>query len=301
MGSSPDNVLNRDMWDGIVRLKGRPWAEQWRAQNNLQVEGTPQYPIQPLGGELPPTNPDQPPVYPSQPLDAAQPQGVPTMDETEDSPAPEAGLDALAFANMTSEDFSRSLSNLYNQASKLSPAMGQTDYEAARQKLTERRYGPSRAEQLFALSAALAKPTYAGNRFGQILGNVAPALADAERARREATEARETALEQLKQQYLTGQNTTERQKIEAQLGVLKTAAPVIAARTKPTAFKSVIVENGVPYDPTSGEKIVQPNEDAWLTLRANPTRENYNNFINTFGPRFQEKAARIVGFAVGGS
>lgn len=152
------------------------------------------------------------------------------MDETEDTEVPAGALD---FATMTPETFSTGLNKVLAQASGLAPVMSEKDYEAAKQKIMERRFGPSRAEQLFALSAALAKPTYAGNRFGQILGNVAPALGETERLRREADTAREAALETLKQQYLTGTNAAQRQKIEALLSVYKTAAPVVAAKMKP--------------------------------------------------------------------
>lgn len=209
-------------------------ALEWRRKNPVGSPGWQQAASQPApayqGAELPPTNPAQPPVYQNQPLAAAQPQGVSKVDETEDTEVPAGALD---FANMTPEAFSTGLNDVLRQASALAPVMSQKDYEAAKQKIMERRFGPSRAEQLFALSAALAKPTYAGNRFGQILGNVAPALADTERMRREADTARESALEALKQQYMTGTNAAERQKIEALLSVYKTAAPVVAAKMKP--------------------------------------------------------------------
>ncbi len=270
-----------------------PGSPEWNKVADRPAPPPPQYPIQPLGGELPPSNPDQPPVYPSQPLDAAQPQGVPTMDETEDSPAPEAGLDALAFANMTPQTIFRSMADLQGKIAKLSPAMGQTDYEAARQKIAERRYGPSRAEQLFALSAALAKPTYAGNRFGQIIGNVAPALADTERARREATEARETALEQLKQQYLTGQNATERQKLEAQLGLVKTAAQMAkpAAGLSYDAQRGVFVDKNNPrptsnvyYDPKAGVRLVQWQDGYWRKDNPDGTVSVFERYGDEFRP-----------------
>ena len=67
-------------------------------------------------------------------------------------------------------------------------------------------------------------------------------------------------------------------------------------KPKPS-FKSVVIENGISYDPVSGAKIVQPSEAAWAALRANPTRENYNNFIRTFGPRFEEDAMRAIGMS----
>jgi len=216
------------------------------------------------------------------------------MDETEDSAdfgGPDGG--ALDYASMTPQTIFRSMGDLQGKIAKLSPAMGQTDYEAARQKIAERRYGPSRAEQLFALSAALAKPTYAGNRFGQIIGNVAPALADTERARREATEARETALEQLKQQYLTGQNATERQKLEAQLGLVKTAAQMVkpAAGLSYDAQRGVFVDKNNPrptsnvyYDPKAGVRLVQWQDGYWRKDNPDGTVSVFERYGDEFRP-----------------
>lgn len=68
----------------------------------------------------------------------------------------------------------------------------------------------------------------------------------------------------------------------------------------PTPLKSVIVEAGTPYDPISGEKIVQPSDAAWAALAADPTPETYNSFVREFGPRFAEKAQRILSYAAGG-
>lgn len=231
--------LTQAQWDAIVQQLGPVKANAWLAKRNQE-----------LAAELPPTNPAQPPVYQNQPLAAAQPQGVSKVDETEDTEVPAGALD---FANMTPEAFSTGLNDVLRQASALAPVMGQKDYEAAKQKIMERRFGPSRAEQLFALSAAFLKPTYAGNRLGQIMGNVVPALGDAERQNREATTAREAALEQLKQQYMTGTNAAQRQKLEALLSVYKTAAPVVAAKMKPQNPWS-----GSVYDPVKGRWMQQP-------------------------------------------
>jgi len=235
--------LTQAQWDAIVQQLGPVKANAWLAKRNQE-----------LAAELPPTNPTQPPVYPNQPLAAAQPQGVSKVDETEDT-TPAGALpgsdDAIDFANLTPETYSRLLGETQSQIAKLAPVMGEKDYEAAKQKIMERRFGPSRAEQLFALSAALAKPTYAGNRFGQILGNVAPALGEAERQRREADAARETALEQLKQQYLTGQNANTRAQLEGRLGLLRAAG---------TMMKPQNPWSGSVYDPVKGRWMQQPGK-----------------------------------------
>lgn len=235
-------------------------ALEWRRKNPVGSPGWQQAAAMPAptapAGELPPTNPAQPPVYQNQPLAAAQPQGVSKVDETEDTEVPAGALD---FATMTPETYSRMLGETQSQIAKLAPVMGEKDYEAAKQKLMERRFGPSRAEQLFALSAALARPTYAGNRFGQILGNVAPALGEVERQRREADEARESALEQLKQQYLTGQSANQRAQLEGRLGLLRAAGQMI----KPKApFSYQLDQTGNVREVPKPESVHRPSNKA---------------------------------------
>lgn len=274
-------------------------AIEWRRKNPVGSPGWQQASAMPAPpaptGELPPTNPAQPPVYQNQPLAAAQPQGVSKVDETEDTEVPAGALD---FANMTPEAFSTGLNDVLRQASALAPVMGQKDYEAAKQKIMERRFGPSRAEQLFALSAAFLKPTYAGNRLGQIMGNVVPALGEAERQNREATTAREAALEQLKQQYMTGTNAAQRQKLEALLSVYKTAAPVVAAKMKPSssglnydAQRGIFVDKSNPrptsnvyYDPKTKIRLVQWQDGYWRKDNPDGTVSVFERYGDEFRP-----------------
>jgi hypothetical protein len=77
-------------------------------------------------------------------------------------------------------------------------------------------------------------------------------------------------------------------------------AKLEAMANKPPTMKSVIVENGIAYDPVSGAKLVQPDGKAWAALSAYPTQANLDNFIRTFGPRFAEQAMRTVGSVTGG-
>ena len=73
-----------------------------------------------------------------------------------------------------------------------------------------------------------------------------------------------------------------------------------ALKTKTPTMKSVIIENEKAFDPISGERIIQPADSAWAALAAAPTQANLDNFIRTFGPRFADKAMRVVGAAIGG-
>lgn len=146
--------------------------------------------------------------------------------------AGEGDLDALTLANMTPENFLSRVAALQARAGKVPTGMSAADYSEAEAKIKARRYGPSRTEQLFQLASAIAKPTLTRS-FGAIMGNIAPALADATKANREAEMARQDALDALKRQYLLEGRQGELAKIAAEQKVLGTAAPLIAASMKP--------------------------------------------------------------------
>lgn len=275
--------LTQAQWEDIQRTLGPAKANAWLAKRNRE-----------LAGELPPVNAAQQPVYQSPPL-AVRPQGVPSVDETDDTEAPGSGSGALSsYESMTPETIYGMLNDTQKRINNLAPAMGQADYEAARQKLMERRFGPSRAEQLFALSAALAKPTYAGGRFGQIMGNVAPVLGDMEKSQREAAIARDNALETLRQQYLTGSNAAERQKLEAQLSVLRTAAQFAKPKSSGLSYdaqRGVFVDKGNPrptsnvyYDPKTKLRLVQWQDGYWRKDNPDGTVSVFERYGDEFRP-----------------
>lgn len=64
----------------------------------------------------------------------------------------------------------------------------------ARDSLREQRVGPSTSERLFAISAALGRPTSSG-RFSESMANLGETLGAQEKAKREAMSAREAMLE----------------------------------------------------------------------------------------------------------
>ncbi len=171
----------------------------------------------------------------------------------------------------------------------------QARYDAQAKALAEKRYGPSFSERMFQLSAALAQPT-TRRGFGAVLGNVAPVLQAQEQAKREGEISRREALEQLQNDRLAAQMGLAKQGLTTSLAM----ARLNAMKSKMPAMKSVIVENGKSFDPISGEQIVQPNDVAWADLVSDPSEANLNDFIQEFGPRFAEKAMRIVSYAKGG-
>jgi hypothetical protein len=69
-------------------------------------------------------------------------------------------------------------------------------YDSLAEQLKAKRYGPSRSEQLFALSAAFAAPTRTRG-FAGVMGNVMPVFQQFERSKREAEEARAEDMQKL--------------------------------------------------------------------------------------------------------
>jgi hypothetical protein len=103
-------------------------------------------------------------------------------------------------------------------------AQQQAFYDRLTKQLEARRAGPSTAEQLFQLSAALAAPTTVRG-FSGVLNNVMPVLQQQAQARREGATSREDALtalqlQQMKsQQGLTGQEVAYRTALARLAGV----------------------------------------------------------------------------------
>lgn len=164
-------------------------------------------------------------------------------------------------------------------------------YDDLASQIKQRRYGPSESERLLALSSAFFAPTSVRG-FSGTMSNVMPVLQKFGELKRTGEEKREEALQGL-----------AKQRMALAQGDIKTAIDLqrlMATYNKPKTLKSVVVENAVAYDPDTGEKIVQPNEAAWAALKSSPTQETLDEFVRTFGPRFKEKAERLIGYARGG-
>ena len=200
--------------------------------------------------------------------------------------AGEGDLDALTLANMTPENFLSRMAGLQARIGKVPPGMSAADYSEAEAKIKARRYGPSRTEQLFQLASAIGKPTLTRS-FGAIMGNIAPALADATKANREAEMARQDALDALKRQYLLEGRQGELAKIAAEQKVLSTAAPLIAASMKPKGRKTwdsasqrfVTEDNPLPTKITgviNGQKVTQYTDSTLRLTRPDGSQLIYS-------------------------
>jgi hypothetical protein len=168
-------------------------------------------------------------------------------------------------------------------------------YNALEKALAEKRFAPSFSERMFQLSAALAQPT-TRRGFGGILENITPVLAAQQKAQREGEISRKEALELLETNRLAQRVGLAKQGLTTSLAMAK----LEAMKSKTPTMKSVIIENSKAYDPVSGENIVQPNDAAYADLLSDPSQANLDDFIQEFGPRFAEKAMRIVNYARGG-
>lgn len=114
-------------------------------------------------------------------------------------------------------------------------------FEEGRRKLEQQRLGPSRAEQLFALSAALAQPRrYKG--FGATLENVMPTLGHFAGLRRQAEQQRAAELEALQQQYMQSGFAGRREELEGQRDLIKLAADLNKPEKRRTGFNPITGE-----------------------------------------------------------
>jgi soluble lytic murein transglycosylase len=106
-------------------------------------------------------------------------------------------------------------------------------FETARAALEKKRFGPSTAERLFALSAALGRPRYNYEKgFGSVVADIAPALGGLLGGKRKAEEARAEALQQLQSSYTDGNFAATRSSLDTRVkmlpmlaGLAKTQAP----------------------------------------------------------------------------
>lgn len=257
-----------------------------RAGNRVpQIEETQNY-VTNFLRQIGRVRPSQPaPASATMPPQTGVPQGQASMDETEDEigGALPGALSAPTAAEF--QDFARRSAEAQTQGA----AMRKEQFEQGQQLIQQMYGGPSTSDRLWALSQALLSPKpYRG--FAGTAYNVTRALGDVEQRATEAEKRRAEALMRLQQSYQTGEMEGAQTALDRELELLK--ARYQAA--KPGALKSVIIEAGVPYEPGTGERLNVPNEAAYSALRANPTAENYNRFVQTFGERFAEKALRIV-------
>lgn len=143
-------------------------------------------------------------------------------------PAPTGGLPSIEQVYGDQDALSGDILGFFNKTN----ARRTEQYNAATEELKKRRFGPSQAEQLFALAAAIGKPTY-DRSFGSIMANVTPTLGQLAQANREASEQRSAAAEALREKYLTGQEGTELATLQERRKALADKMELAKALNKP--------------------------------------------------------------------
>ena len=151
------------------------------------------------------------------------------------------------------QDILSQLSVAYGNMSKSQEAQRQTRRQILQQgieALKQRRYGPSLAEQMFALSGAFATPTRGG--FGGVMSNVMPVLGQMAAARREGQMSREDKLLALQRQYALDESGADVDAAKNQIAALRVAAQMSKPAKQRTGFNP---QTGRLYDMDTGQEI----------------------------------------------
>ena len=149
------------------------------------------------------------------------------------------GLGNLDYSTIRSDpNFFNNLSRAYEQADQRAAQSAQQLYEQGRQRILEKYAGPSEAQRLYALSAALLRPTKVRG-FKGMLGNIMGNLEQDSTARRQAEMSREEKLFALQQQYLQGETSREAARPKTALDLAKAAALASKPEKRRTGFDPV--------------------------------------------------------------
>ncbi len=199
---------------------------------------------------------------------------------------PRSALDSVAPADVAPEDAEVTVPESALSAVRAAIASRQTlraeqqaFFDRIAKQLAERRTGPSTSEQLFELSAALARPTTVRGLSG-VLNNVMPVLQQQAKATRVGTEGRAEALTAMQLAQNKGAMDLADQEVDTQVKL----AGLVA---KGSALRPVVAGPTGAMEPMTGLPVATPNQKAYADLEANPTVENLNAMAAAY-PRFVE-------------
>ena len=198
------------------------------------------------------------------------------VETTEDTVAPFSGALSLADAAKAYQTQQKLVEKQIRD--NMSVLMG------ARDKLRQQRVGPSTAERLFAISAALGRPTRTGT-LGETMGNLSTVLGEQEKAMRAEEMEREALLAKYAMQIGNEQLRLLQQGLTGAGQVYRGAQAAEAAANR---IPSVIIgADSIPREPKTGLPVATPKPEAYAALENNPTPENLNAMVNAY-PRFKE-------------
>ena len=151
---------------------------------------------------------------------------------------PRSALDSVAPADVAPAEVGASESGLSAARAAMARRQKlqsdqQAFYDLMARQLQERRTGPSTSEQLFELSAALARPTTVRGLSG-VLNNVMPVLQQQAKATREGAEGRTEALNALQMAQMKIKQGLADQDVDTELALAKLVAKPAA---KPYSYQ----------------------------------------------------------------
>lgn len=206
-------------------------------------------------------------------------------DENEDEGMQTGGLGMLA------DPYTESLRSAFAAQTdilKQQQALAKQRYEEGRQRIEQMRLGPTRSEQLMAISQALLSPSPYRNRFKGTLANLSQVAGPMLGANRKAELQKAEMLRQLTEQYEDRALTAQKTAAELQAGLTKALRP---------RNRSLMIDptTGQMYDRSTGQRVTPPSDipqsdiEALRTYLADPqaSRENkmitLRNFERTYG------------------
>lgn len=206
-------------------------------------------------------------------------------DENEDEGMQTGGL------GMSADPYTESLRSAFAAQTgvlKQQQALAKQRYEEGRQRIEQMRLGPTRSEQLMAISQALLSPSPYRNRFKGTLANLSQVAGPMLGANRKAELQRAEMLRQLTEQYEDRALTAQSKTAELQAGLAK------ALRPRNRSFM-IDPTTGKMYDRSTLQRVTPPSDipqrdiEALRTYLADPqaSRENkmitLRNFQRTYG------------------
>ena len=248
-----------DAWDEYIRTHFGtiPEAEAFRNDNNVFVDGLP------------------PPRY-TGPLSSGgsagvkpQTQGTSSVDpedQTDDQPEdmPQGALPGpMPYGNVN--EWARDMRGLTGEETawgKKIASEREKALNAAREALQQRRFGPSRTEQLFALASAIGKPMIRPS-FGGVMNNVTSTLADIEKANREAQMSRADALAALEQTGLNQRDAAKLAEFNARYKAIAPMGAVLARMAGGSQYNYAPDRGGYVPKPGTGNSPPMPEMDQY--------------------------------------
>lgn len=173
-------------------------------------------------------------------------------------PADKVAADAALMTSNYAKDLAANtaLAERFNTpGQQYDPLAASKAYDAAAQRIRARSTGPSRSEQLFAISAALAQPTkYSG--FGAMFSNLSPVLQELQEKQRAADYGQQNTAEELALKGIVSKNEAYNEALKNRQTILSNMARHVTnemrnAKPQLSSDEKLIYDRYPGNDPTS--------------------------------------------------